>query len=389
MKLCFISPYPNTICGIADYTYFLTKALVKINSKIDIHVIAESEGMSDDSRIKVYPVFDRKYFDPKPVIEVLNRLEPDIVHIQHSFSIYGSDERLINVMKFARSIDSKIVITFHSVHSRETADKTVMGCDIEEYNRLLCSYADHVIVHSRSMKNVLVRQGVSEEKISVLRIGVFKLSYIDTLEARKKLGLPLDKKLLMILGFLSPGKGTHIAIKLCKELAKYTRDFRLVIAGWIHPKGSFKQEHAGYIKNCLELIKKYGVNKYVIIVGHYLSRDELPLYVSAADVIICPYVQKQWSSSGVIKLAMGAMKPFVVTRIPKFEEVSEEISDEIVIPYDDVDRMARITYRLLYDKPFRNFILSRIKQYSEKISWEKVAKKHLDIYYRLITNNKP
>ena len=48
---------------------------------------------------------------------------------------------------------------------------------------------------------------------------------------------------------------------------------------------------------------------------------------------------------------------------------------------DDLDRMVKITYRLLYDDEFRSYIIDKIKQYAEKVSWSNIAEKHLKIYY--------
>ncbi|RLF22064.1 MAG: hypothetical protein DRN15_09965 [Thermoprotei archaeon] len=383
MRLCMVSPYPPTICGIADYSYQLIKALVQLRPDVNVYVVAEHGARSDNERVAVLPVFDRRDYRAEQIIEAIEEVDPDIVHIQHSFGVFGADDRLLEIMRSVKRLGAKLITTFHTVHSRETIDFELKGYDIEDYNRLVCKYSDHVIVHTRSMKNVLIRQGVEEDKIDVIRIGAFELDYVDKEEARRRLGLPLDEKILVSPGFIHRGKGTHLLLALCRELLKHTREFKLIIAGWTHPK-EFYEYNVKYALDCLNFIKHHGLEEHIIMVGHYLSREELALYVSAADVILCLYTQINWSASGVLKLAIGAGKPIVVTRIPKFEEVSEEISDEVVVLPTDIRRMARIVHRLLYDEDFRRFIESRVRAYAKKISWLNIAKEHLIIYNKVL-----
>lgn len=379
-----ISSYPPTICGIGDYVECLLKELVNLTSKFNVNVIAEFDSKSDDPRINIHPVFDRKNYSGKEIIDKLNEIKPNITHFQHSYGIFGADERFIKLLEAAKSINSRIIVTFHTVHSRETLDFEMKSYDVEDYNRIICSYADHIIVHTYSMKQVLVRQGINPNKISVIRIGAFKFSEIfDSSFARNKLNLPLNNKLILIPGFIHRSKGTKIAIRLARELLKYTDDFKLVIAGWIHPK-EFEIRNKRYAYECMQLIKKYNLEEHVIATKKNLPRNEFILYFCASDLVLLPYTQFNWSASGILKVAIGYHKPFIVTRIPKFEEVSEEISDEITVLPNDLNRMVKVAYRLLYDDEFRNQIIDRIKKYAEKVSWRNIAKEHLKIYSNLI-----
>ncbi len=383
MKLCYISSYPPTICGIGDYTESLAKELIKLDPTIEIHVIAEYEAKSSIERIKVHPTFDRKSYTSQEIIEAIRKIKPEIAHLQHSFGIFGADQRAISILEALRKLGSKVIVTFHTVHSRETVDFKVAGYDIEDYNRIISSYAHHIIVHTNSMKQVLARQGVNKDKISMIRIGAFKFGHVSRKDARRKLEIPENAKVMLAPGFIHRTKGTDIAIKVCKELAKITKDVELIIAGWIHPK-EIDERNIKYAYNCLKMISKYGLNDKVIATKRNLSREELSTYLSASDLILLPYTQFNWSASGILKLAIGAKKPFIVTRIPKFEEVSEEISDEITAPPNDVKRMAKIAYRLLYDQEFREKIVSRIEEYAKKVSWTNIAKQHIEIYSEII-----
>ena len=383
LKLCFISPYPPTVCGIADYTNCLVKGILENKPDLRIHVVAEKSARSDDPRVIVHSVFDRRDFRPSDIINVVRDLDINVVHIQHEFGIFGADERFIELLRFLKGRGLKVVVTFHTVHSNETARFRVKGFrDVEEYNRVICSLCDHVIVHTNSMRNVLARQGVPEDKISMFRIGLFDFGIIGTEKARRGLKLPLDRKLLVFTGFFHRGKGMHILLGLVRELSKYCRDFKLIMAGAVHPLQA-SRENVDYVEELKSEIKRLGIEDFVEI-RHCLSRVLVTKYICAADVVLFPYLSINWSASGAIKIAIAASKPFIVTRIPKFEEVSEEISDEIVVLPDEVERMAKIVYRLLYDDDFRSSIVERIKRYAKRITWKNIAGEHLKVYYGLI-----
>ena len=100
MKISYISPYPPIRSGIGTYTSYLCKALLKINKEVEILVIAE-KGASKikEKRFETFPCFNSKEKYVKKISKCLLRFSPDIVHIQHEFAIFNSDERLLNLLK--------------------------------------------------------------------------------------------------------------------------------------------------------------------------------------------------------------------------------------------------------------------------------------------------
>lgn len=96
-----------------------------------------------------------------------------------------------------------------------------------------------------------------------------------------------------------------------------------------------------------------------------------------------PYSEEYFSASGSLHLAIGASKPVVVSRTPKFEEVWKEISSEMAFDPKSPSEMTRILVRLLTDGNFRECMITRLKSYALQTSWDVIARAHLRLYSSL------
>ena len=93
-------------------------------------------------------------------------------------------------------------------------------------------------------------------------------------ELREKLGLPLNKKLLLTVGRLHPQKGHHLII----EAAKYiTKEFNDVIFVWLG-KGEYKD----YLERQIE---DYGVSSKILLLGHC---EDVVRFLASSDIFIFP-----------------------------------------------------------------------------------------------------
>ena len=202
MKISYISPYPPIRSGIGTYTSYLCKALLKINKEVEISVIAE-KGTSKikEKRFETFPCFNSKEEYVKKISKSLLRFSPDIVHIQHEFSIFNPNERLLNLLKELKK-STKIVLTLHNVQTNESNDWDVKGMSMEKYNFSMGQLVDAIIVHQVSMKEVLIRQGLNQRLIHVIPHGTEILRKVDKTEAMRKLELPENGRIILSFGFL-------------------------------------------------------------------------------------------------------------------------------------------------------------------------------------------
>jgi glycosyltransferase involved in cell wall biosynthesis len=369
MNIAYISTFLPQRCGIATYTDYLTNALLSVDKKIKIKIVAEkSASPFDKGRIKCLACWSREEDYVKPILS--NCTDVDVVHVQHEYSIYKQDQRLPSLLKLLGK--AKKVITIHCVRPRQFSDVE----KVEDFTKEIAELADDVIVHLKCAKDILSRLGVDESKINVIPHGS-ELNDLDKIYSRKKLGLPEKGKIILLFGFVKKHKNAHIAIEALKEIEKEISDVYLFIAGGLAPNAP--KRDVNYSRFIRRKIKKLGLEEKVIFPNKFFPNEDVPYIFSSCDVVFFPYYEEDRSSSGSLHLSIGAKKPAVAFRIPKFEELKEICDELLVLPYNTLG-IAKVATRLFTDQDFEKYVMKRLEKYRKKTCWEEVAKKHLKVY---------
>ncbi len=374
-KIAYVSTYYPQRCGIAAYTSFLVEGIRKVSPKTHVRIIAEKEALAlKEEFFEVVPCWSR---EENYVEQILTHLENiDILHIQHEYSIYKFDDRLPTLLQKTPQRIRK-VLTIHCVRPAQVSERWKID---EEYAGKIAKLADHIIVHLESQKEILLRLGLTPERISVIPHGT-KIIEVDREASRRRLGLPLDGKILLMFGFVKPHKCLHVAVDALNIIRKEYENTYLFIAGGLAPTAS--EEHRRYADSLRKKIEELDLEENVIFPNKYYPDEDVPYIFSACDIVLFPYYEEDRSSSGSLHLAIGAGKPVIASRIPKFEEL-KHISDELlVLPYNS-EVIAKLALRIFKEPKFRNHIIRRTEAYRKLTSWENTARKHLELYSRLI-----
>jgi len=371
MKIGYVSTYLPQRCGIATYTDYLVRGIRGIEPDLPITIIAE-DGASPvrEGNFTVIPCWNRN--DDYVAAIVSQLCDFDTIHIQHEYSIYKFDDRLPQLLK---KLEGKIkrVVTIHCIRPSQFSERKEID---EKYAQKIAQLADTVIVHLESQKAVLKRLGIPDKKIRVIPHGS-EISNTDSLKAKKKFGLPEDGKIILSFGFIKPHKCLHTTIEALKELIENNVNAYLFIAGGLAPGA--KEKERKYLNSLKEKIDKFKLQSRVILPNRFFPNEDVPDIFGASDLVLFPYYEEDRSASGSFHLAIGAKKPIIASRIPKFEEL-KNVSDELlVLPYNS-SGIAQIALRLFQDHEFNTYILQRIEAYRNSTSWQQVAKTHLAIY---------
>ena len=375
VKIVYVSTYYPQRCGIAAYTSFLVEGIRKVSPKAHVRIIAEREALAlKEEFFEVVPCWSR---EENYVEQILTHLDDvDILHIQHEYSIYKFDDRLPTLLQKTPQRIRK-VLTIHCVRPAQVSERWKID---EEYAGKIAKLADHIIVHLESQKEILLRLGLTPERISVIPHGT-KIIEVDREASRQRLGLPLDGKILLMFGFVKPHKCLHVAVDALNIIRKEYENSYLFIAGGLAPTAS--EEHRRYADSLRKKIEELDLEENVIFPNKYYPDEDVPYIFSACDIVLFPYYEEDRSSSGSLHLAIGAGKPVIASRIPKFEEL-KHISDELlVLPYNS-EVIAKLALRIFKEPKFRNHIIRRTEAYRKLTSWENTARKHLELYSRLI-----
>ena len=128
-------------------------------------------------------------------------------------------------------------------------------------------------------------------------------------EARRRLGLPSDVPVLLFFGIVREYKGLKDLLAALPEVRARLGCVVLLVAG------EFWEDKHKY----LEMIDRLRIGELVIIEDRYIPNEDVPLYFSAADVLVAPY--RSATGSAVVQMALGCGCPVIATRVGNLAEV--------------------------------------------------------------------
>jgi glycosyltransferase involved in cell wall biosynthesis len=137
-------------------------------------------------------------------------------------------------------------------------------------------------------------------------------------EARRRLGLPDQERILVAAGFLHPGKG------LDRAMEAFAGPGRLVVVGSVKDPTTENLAHAGRLRALAASLP--GVE----LIERFVDDQEFDAWVAAADAVVLPY-RRSWSS-GVLARAQAIGTPAVVADVGG---LAEQASDRDVVVADD------------------------------------------------------
>ncbi len=176
-------------------------------------------------------------------------------------------------------------------------------------------------------------------------------------EARKKLGVPDDRKVALFFGFIRDYKGLDLLID---AMAKLPADHTLVIAG--EPYGDMAKYHAAIARN--------GLKDRVIDHIRYISDQEVPLFFSAADAVVLPY--KSATQSGITAIAYHFGTPVIATDVGGLKESVEHDRTGLLVDRPDAAAIAGAIAQFHAGGRAGAYRL-RIAELRSELSWKRFA----------------
>lgn len=371
MRIAYVSTYLPKQCGIATYTDYLVHGLREMSPATEVRIVAE-QGASPlkQDKLEVVPCWERNENYAEPIM--LHTKDVDVVHIQHEYSIYKFSDRLPMLLQ-RLDANTKKIITIHCVRPAQFSER---GAVDEKFAARISGLSDQVIVHLPTQKAILTRLGVPSKKIQVIPHGT-ELTNENKEASRKRLGLPVDARILLMFGFIKKHKCAHIVLDALVEILEKFEDVYLFLAGGLAPNASKNdKEYAEFLSKKIE---ELGLQKNVIYPNKFFPNEDVPYLLGSADIVLFPYYEEDRSASGSFHLAIGAARPVIASRIPKFEELKNICDELLVLPYNS-SGIAGIATRIFQDSEFRQHVVDRTKEYGNLTSWATVASRHLELY---------
>lgn len=217
---------------------------------------------------------------------------------------------------------------------------------------------DHIISVCQALKDLMTPLGIPDAKITVVGNGVDvqRFNRVDRDDARRKLALPLNRRILLSVGLLEPRKGHHILIEALHLLRKQGIALPCL---YIIGSGPFRDK-------LKDLIQIFELHDHVKLVGEFPNRD-LKFWYSASDVLCLASDREGWPNVLLEALACGA--PVVASGVFGIPEIIRSKDVGRIVDQRTPDMFAAHIMEALA----QSWDASKIVAFAQQHTWNKTA----------------
>jgi glycosyltransferase involved in cell wall biosynthesis len=337
INICIVGPSKRFLSGISYYTIRLANAFsasgnvsvicfrkllpellfpgrAHVGKKIsnlefspDVHVF---DGMDYNNPITWYSAY-----------RYLKAAKPDIIILQWWTSSVAHMHLLLKIISIL--LKSKLIIEFHEVV--DPLEESILP--IRLYSRLMGKILRRnltaYIVHSNSDKILVAeRYKIDPQRIHVIPHGLYD-HYGEVIENKKAKELLSIKEDFVILSFglIRKYKGIAYLINAFDQLPEnIAQRSRLLIVGEIWEG---REELINQVKSSIYQQK-------ITLISEYVPDNMVPVYFSAANVVVLPYTRA--SQSGIAHIAMSFGKPVIVSEVGGLKESMGSYAGAFFVP---------------------------------------------------------
>ena len=267
------------------------------------------------------------------------------------------------------------IITFHTMGlTKRSVNYLENESDFRIENELdLIKKSDAIVVPTQQEKENLILNYKSENNIYIVSPGVDleKFKSKNKFESREKLGLSQTTKILLSVGRLEPIKGYDVLINALSFL-NISDDFdvRLLIIG-----GDSKSQNELERLNSLKL--KHGLSNQVNFLGA-IDHDELPIYLSAADVFVMP---SAYETFGIAALEASACNlPVIAPQVGGLKSVVKHGQTGFLSVNKSPESLMHYLEILLKNKPLRELFGVNSRLHAMNYSWGKSSEDLISVF---------
>jgi len=288
-----------------------------------------------------------------------------IIHV-HWLYIFPFGFVMKGFYYFCKALGIKVIWEMHNIVPHGYGENDKRNC------RWFYERSDAIIFHSRhDIQRAKDLFNTDTDKIhTIIPHGNFNGSYENSIskkEARKRLNIQDNNRVLLCFGFIRKNRGYEYLIDAAKDM----RDTIVMIAG--------KSEDKDVCQKLLAYEKRLSQLR---VFAKWIPDEEIQYYLNACDIVVLPYTDI--TTSGVIPLAYAFSRPVITTNIGGLNDI---VNDEtgIIVPAKDVGAL-----RNAIENIFSRDLLAMGKcayEYSRKeLSWESNAQKIMELYELVMRN---
>jgi glycosyltransferase involved in cell wall biosynthesis len=206
--------------------------------------------------------------------------------------------------------------------------------------RFVCARADHTIVVSSVLGEMLAREGVPRERLVLMPNGIDPAEFhprVDGRHVRQRHGIPEGAPVAGVIGWFRPWHGLDALIQACADHQLFEeRNLFLLLVG-----------DGPAVADARRLAERLGWAGRVIITGA-VPRAEIPAYGAAMDVAVQPRVTAYACPMKIIEY-LGLGRSIVAPDQPNIRDLLEDGRNALLFRPEDYSSLADAIERLLVD----------------------------------------
>lgn len=234
--------------------------------------------------------------------------------------------------------------------------------------RCVARWSDAIIAHSESARQALEARYGPLPHCRVIPLGNYVGQYgpiRNQAESRALLGLESQRPILLCAGTLRPYKNVEGLIAAFKQLPKHKRGLLLIA-------GSAKSPE--YLASLRELAAGLSDIRFD---SRYLSDEELPTNLAAADLVLLPY--HSILTSAMLLCALSYARPVLAPNFGPVSEIVHEGQEGFLFDPKQADGLQKALERAL-EHPDLGALQAAALRAAQPFDWKLIAAKTADLY---------
>ncbi len=342
----------------------------------DVTIISEKrkEDVRWDSveGIKVYRVGFLNSSGEGSKMSIYNRI------IAHALGIRRVENKLGKKFEVIHSFSAAPILALRSILSRTFSNNARIVHTLKSYSRngagaffyKVLNAVDHITVPTETFAKLLIRKGVAQKKIAVIRshINTKRFKPRDREALKEKYGFP-GKKIVLYYGAMWENKGTHHLIEAIPAIANGEKDAVFI----------FAPRNMPYAEKFRKPLAELELENGRVIITREIDVAE---YVAMADVVALPYatmVGTEGNPSCLLE-AMACKTPVVTTSFPELQEIAVPGEDVLMVAPGDVPRLAAAILTLLQDTKTARRLAENAYRKTKKFDTSLITAQFLELY---------
>lgn len=347
---------PKRIGGTEVATYNIASYLAERGH--EVHVITTlDEGLPKESMEKkfyIHRIFRREIKFAGIILLwikmfwCLRKVKPDIVHSQSLVlgmpCLFAKIFLRIPYVVYGRGSDVYLPWTFKN-----------------QISELILKNANSVIALTEDMKEKLQNMYLREALVIPNGLNLENFEGISKEEARKKLSIEREDRVIIFTGTLHSVKGVKYLIQGMDIIKQNGIKAKLLLVG----DGEDREA-------LMRLTKKLELEQDITFVGR-VPNEKVPGYMSASDVFVLPSLSE---SFGIVILeAMASRLPIIATNVGGLPEIVKEGVNGFLVSPKNPDELAKKIILILQNDDLRHNMSKNNEERAKDYGWDVVVEK--------------